>query len=471
MSSKSKYIYEWPRPMVTVDVVVFSGSADSRRVLLIRRKHEPYKDKWAFPGGFVNIDEQLAAAAERELAEETGLTGINLEQLCTFGSVGRDPRGRVISVVYVGFCEDTDCQIKSGDDAAEARWFDIDNLPEMAFDHGEMAAEALHQLASGRDKKIYKNVQSLNDLSWGYRSACVLQTAVIIGLFEVLSEKPTGLGEICRRCGTKPDMTEKLVIACTALGLIEKEGSLYRNSELSQTYLVCRAKLYQGNMIAHSANAGAFWANLSDNIFDEGVEKPQRNAHRDFILGMHNITMAGRGKIFLDNIDLSGRQKLLDVGGGPGTYSIMACRHYPQLTAVVFDLPETISITKEIITKQGMQEHVSVQEGNWETDEFGRGYDVVLMSNILHGAASRAEMKLAKAHKSMDEGGLLVVQEFLLNNDKSGPLVPALFNVMVGAYSEEELLFLIENAGFIGPKVVTIDEGWGCGWIIALKRA
>jgi len=88
MSGKGKYIYEWPRPMVTVDIVVFSASADSRRVLLIRRKHEPYKDKWAFPGGFVNIDEQLAAAAERELAEETGLTGIKLEQLCTFGSVG-----------------------------------------------------------------------------------------------------------------------------------------------------------------------------------------------------------------------------------------------------------------------------------------------------------------------------------------------------------------------------------------------
>jgi ADP-ribose pyrophosphatase YjhB (NUDIX family) len=470
MSGKGKYIYEWPRAMVTVDVVVFSVSAGSRRVLLIRRRQEPYKDKWAFPGGFVDIDEHLATAAVRELAEETALTGIDLEQLCTFGRVGRDPRGRVITVVYVGFCEDADCQIKSGDDAAEAKWFDVDALPEMAFDHEEMAAEALRWLVSGRDKKIHKDVQSLNDLSWGYRSACVLQTAVIIGLFEVLSEKPTGLEEICRRCGTKPDMTEKLVIACTALGLIEKEGSLYRNSEISKTYLVCRAKLYQGNMIAHSANAGEFWASLPDNIFEQGTAKPQRNAHQDFILGMHNITMAGRGKIFLDNIDLSGRQKLLDVGGGPGTYSIMACRDNPQLRAVVFDLAETISITKEIITKHRMQERVSVQEGNWETDEFGQSYDVVLMSNILHGAASHAEMKLAKAYKSMDEGGLLVIQEFLLKNDKSGPLVPALFNVMVGAYSEAELLFLIENAGFVGPQVVTLDEGWGCGWITALKQ-
>ena len=469
MAQKGKYIYEWPRPMVTVDAVVFSVSPDTRRVLLIRRGQEPYKDKWVFPGGFVEIDEELEKAAARELEEETGLTGVALEQLCTFGRVGRDPRGRVITVVYVGLCENGNCKVKGNDDAAEARWFDVENLPEMAFDHEGMAKKALRWLDTKKSTETQKDIWWLNNLTWGYRSACVLQVANNTGLFDVLSEGPAELAEICRRCGTRPDITEKLLTACTALGLTEKEGPLYRNSKISQTYLVSGAELYQGNIIAHSANAREFWANLADNIFDEGAEKPQRDAHRDFILGMHNITMAGRGEIFLDNIELSGRRKLLDVGGGPGTYSIIACRRYPQLKAVVFDLTETISIAKEIITKEGMQDSVSVQEGNWDTDDFGDGFDAVLMSNILHGAGSQAEMKLAKVYKSMNEGGLLVVQEFLLNNDMTGPLVPALFNVMVGAYSEEKLLCLIENAGFVGPEVVALDERWGCGWITAVR--
>lgn len=471
MAQKGKYIYEWPRPMVTVDAVVFSLSPDISRVLLIRRGQEPHKDKWVFPGGFVEINEELEKAAVRELEEETGLTGVALEQLCTFGRVGRDPRDRVITVVYVGLCEDGNCKIKGNDDAAEAKWFDIENLPEMAFDHEEIAKKALCWLDTKKSTEIQKDIWRLNDLTWGYRSACVLQVANNTGLFDVLSEGPAELEDICKRCGTRPDITENLLTACTALGLTEKEGPLYRNSKISQTYLVSGAELYQGNIIAHSANAREFWANLADNIFEEGAERPKRDAHRDFILGMHNITMAGRGEIFLEHIDLSNRRRLLDVGGGPGTYSIIACRRYPQLKAVVFDLPETVAIAKEIITQEGMQELVSVREGNWEIDDFSNGYDVVLMSNVLHGAGSRAEMKLAKAYKSMDEGGLLVIQEFLLNDVKSGPLVPALFNVMVGAYSKAELLSLIENAGFIGPKVVVLDESWGCGWITAVKPA
>ena len=469
MFSNGKYIYEWPRPMVTVDIVVFSASPETRRVLLIKRGLEPYKDKWGFPGGFLEMDEELDNAATRELAEETGLTGVVLEQLCTFGGIGRDPRGRMITVVYVGLCEEENCTVNSGDDAAEAGWFNVENLPEMAFDHEQIAQKALCWLDTRTSTEAPKDIWRLNDLTWGYRSACVLQAANNIGLFDVLSEGPFKFKEICSRCGTKPDITEKLLTACTALGLTEKEGLVYRNSELSQTYLVRGAELYQGNIIAHSANVREFWANLADNILEEGVERPKRDAHRDFILGMYNITIAGRGKLFLAHIDLSNRSRLLDVGGGPGTYSIIACRRYQQLKAVVFDLTETISIAKEIIAKEGMEDRVSVQEGNWETDDFGDGFDTVLMSNILHGADSQAEMKLAKAYKSMKEGGLLVVQEFLLNNDRTGPLVPALFNVMVGAYSQEELLSLIENAGFVEPKVVMLDERWGSGWITAIR--
>lgn len=148
MAVKGKYVYEWPRPMVTVDAVVFLLSEGKAKVLLIKRKKEPFRGRWVFPGGFLEMDEELADGAARELAEETGLVGVKLEQMHTFGTCGRDPRGRVISVAFVGTVEPDRATVKAGDDAAEAAWFDIDRLPEMAFDHNEMSNMAIKKLFS-----------------------------------------------------------------------------------------------------------------------------------------------------------------------------------------------------------------------------------------------------------------------------------------------------------------------------------
>ncbi|MFA5293396.1 MAG: NUDIX hydrolase [Phycisphaerae bacterium] len=145
MAEKGKYIYDWPRPMVTVDAIVFDVSGSKPKVLLIKRGNEPFKGQWAFPGGFVEMDEELEIAVARELAEETGLTGVKLEQFYTFGRCGRDPRGRNITVAFIGTTKKT--EIKGGDDAAEAKWFEIDALPEnMAFDHKDVAALAIKKL-------------------------------------------------------------------------------------------------------------------------------------------------------------------------------------------------------------------------------------------------------------------------------------------------------------------------------------
>lgn len=148
MAVKGKYVYEWPRPMVTVDAVVFLRDKTRPKVLLIKRKKEPFRGRWVFPGGFLEMDEELADGAARELAEETGLVGVKLEQMYTFGTCGRDPRGRVISVAFVGTVEPDKATVKAGDDAAEASWFDIDQLPDMAFDHNEVANMAIKKLFS-----------------------------------------------------------------------------------------------------------------------------------------------------------------------------------------------------------------------------------------------------------------------------------------------------------------------------------
>lgn len=127
------YTYEYPRPMVTVDVILISKKSD-RKLLLIKRKNDPYKNTWALPGGFVELNEELHEAAQRELMEETSVEIKNLNQFKTYGTLGRDPRGRTISVIYFGFI-DAPVSVKADDDAADAAWFAMNDLPELAFDH------------------------------------------------------------------------------------------------------------------------------------------------------------------------------------------------------------------------------------------------------------------------------------------------------------------------------------------------
>src|SRR3954469_21619213 len=139
--AKGKYTYDYPRPAVTVDAVLVTRERPPR-VLLIRRKHDPFAGKWALPGGFIDMDETLEESARRELREETGVTAADLTQIGTFGDPGRDPRGRTISVAYLARVKAKDVRPVAADDAAEVGWFALDALPELAFDHAQILARA-----------------------------------------------------------------------------------------------------------------------------------------------------------------------------------------------------------------------------------------------------------------------------------------------------------------------------------------
>ncbi|MCK5857534.1 MAG: NUDIX hydrolase [Bacteroidales bacterium] len=139
------YCYKYPRPSYTVDAAIFAKQ--DRKILLILRKHDPFAGSWAFPGGFMDMDETPEEAIIRELEEETYITGIKLKQFKTYGALGRDPRGRTISTLFIGFVKhSSDIKPKGGDDAAEARWFNLEDIPELAFDHGIIFTELLNSL-------------------------------------------------------------------------------------------------------------------------------------------------------------------------------------------------------------------------------------------------------------------------------------------------------------------------------------
>src|SRR5258706_12949185 len=137
---------QYPRAALTVDCVVFGYDEGELKVLLIERGLEPFKGKWALPGGFVRVDETLDEAARRELEEEAGLENVFLEQLYSFGDVDRDPRERVVSVAYYGLVKLSAHETRAATDAADARWFPISKLPKLAFDHAQIFATALARL-------------------------------------------------------------------------------------------------------------------------------------------------------------------------------------------------------------------------------------------------------------------------------------------------------------------------------------
>lgn len=140
------FSYEYPRLMLTVDAVVFRLNGEDLEVLLIQRKHDPFAGMWALPGGFVDMDETVEQAVVRELEEETGLRLEKLKQLFTFSEIGRDPRGRTVSVTFFGMADLNNSRVSGGDDASDAQWFPMDQLPELAFDHIKAVDMALKKM-------------------------------------------------------------------------------------------------------------------------------------------------------------------------------------------------------------------------------------------------------------------------------------------------------------------------------------
>jgi 8-oxo-dGTP diphosphatase len=145
------HTYEYPHPAVTTDIVIFTIRQDELKVLLIKRALPPFQGEWALPGGFIDLDESLEKGARRELEEETGVSGVYLEQLYTFGQPDRDPRERVITVAYYALIPSDKIEIRAATDAEGVSWFGMEEIPELAFDHEQILQAAHQRLAAKLD--------------------------------------------------------------------------------------------------------------------------------------------------------------------------------------------------------------------------------------------------------------------------------------------------------------------------------
>ncbi|MCZ7572305.1 MAG: methyltransferase [Ardenticatenaceae bacterium] len=315
----------------------------------------------------------------------------------------------------------------------------------------------------------------LHGVAWDFQQARVLQVAVRLDLFTALASGSRTAAELAAALGTDPAMTERLLIALAALDLVGVDAERWANRLAADLYLVAGRPLYQGQAIRHAADLWDLYSDL-ERAVREGAGGERRalrrrsspRPHGDFILAMHGLAVAGQAQRLARLVgQFAGRRRLLDVGAGPGTYSIALCERFPTLTATLWDLPESLEIARVIVASSDVHDRIDFQAGNWETDQFGHGYDALLMSNILHGPGSRAREKLVKAYSTLAEGGLLVVQDFLLDNDLSGPLPAALFNLRNGAFTVDQMLAVIEEAGF--ERVSLVSTAGRTAIVIAFK--
>lgn len=154
------YCYKYPRPALAADCVVWGYDGQKLNVLLIKRGQEPFQGKWAFPGGFMEMDESTEECAERELKEETGINALFVREIGVFSAVDRDPRGRVVSIAYYTLGHLRDFSPEAGDDASQAMWHPIESLPPLAFDHAEMYEKARLKLKEDLiERKIVRQME------------------------------------------------------------------------------------------------------------------------------------------------------------------------------------------------------------------------------------------------------------------------------------------------------------------------
>ena len=322
----------------------------------------------------------------------------------------------------------------------------------------------------------------INRAMGGWQPARVLMAANHLDFFTTIGEDALTAEEVASRCNTHPRSTRMLLNACVALDILEKEGKLYRNSPEALQFLVRGKPTFQGDGIAHQEDLWEPWGKLHEAVRTNrpATQRPSGDrgaeVHRNFILAMHNRAMFS-AQALAETLDLSGRRQLFDAGGGPGTYTIFLLKRYPGLKAIVFDLPQTVDIAKEIIAEFGFADRVVTRAGDYFRDDFGRGNDVVLLSAILHSMSpERSRGLFLKAYDSLVPGGLVVVHEALVSDDGTSPMRAVLFslNMLVNtdggqSYSGEEIMRLMTEAGFVEPGVLHLPPAAGTSLVISVK--
>lgn len=318
--------------------------------------------------------------------------------------------------------------------------------------------------------KKQPNPEKIIRLAQGAWITQTLYVAVDLEIFDLINRGKNTRKKISQKLKTSSDSTERLLNALVAFELLYKNELIYKNSLEAENFLIKGKSAYFGDMITHYATDGyQTWQHLKQSvisgspvkILSEKMKNPK--AAKDFTNAMHNNALAP-AKVMAQKIDFSKYHNLLDIGGGSGAYSIVLTKHYPKLQAAVFDLPNVVKVAQGFIKKEKTKK-VNTISGNFFQDEFPKKYDVVLISQILHSYNSdKCQRLIKKTYDSLLPKSLIIINEFLLDKQKTSPLYSVLFslNMLINsrgggsAYTFDEISDWLKKAGFTNPKLIPL---------------
>jgi len=307
-----------------------------------------------------------------------------------------------------------------------------------------------------------------------FRISRLILSAFELGLFDHLSEKSLPSSALAEKMRTNPRTTDRLLNALSGTGIITLNNRNFSNSTFAEKFLVSTSPFFMGGL-GHSVSLWKTWNTLTDAVKEgHSVAEIVKNDidHRGdawlepFIATMH-ARGVGQGRELAAMLDLSGRTRTLDVGGGSGAFTFAFIEKNPAITGVIFDLPNVVPITQKYIDKAGYTGIVTTLKGDYLREDFGGEYDLVLMSAIIHiNNPEENALLIRKGAAALHAGGQLVIVDHVMNDDRTEPFIGALFalNMVVGTrhgdtYTEKELRKWMEDAGLVAIRLITSPTG------------
>jgi len=306
------------------------------------------------------------------------------------------------------------------------------------------------------------------NMASAFYDSCVLFTASDLGFFKKISELGKADAKtIANDLNLNERGTRLLLDACVALDLLNKENNEYKNTPESNAFLVPSSPADLSGAIRYNRDVYPLWGRLKEMVKSgRPVEKPEvhlgsdEERTRTFVMSMHYRAL-GIGQTVVPQLDLSGKKRVFDVGGGPGTYSVLMAKANPELNCTVFDLPEVSKIATELIANQGMSERVKVVAGDYHTDSFPENNDIVTFLGVLHQESPESiKCLLKKTYDSLNAGGIVYIMDMMTDKTHTKPKFSALFGVNMAltaesgwVFSDEELKDWLKEAKFTDFKI------------------
>jgi len=300
-------------------------------------------------------------------------------------------------------------------------------------------------------------------LSTAYWDSQVFLTANRIGLFECLSQQYKTVDEVAQSLSLKTRPTKLMLNVCVALGLLQKQNEEYSNREVTEKFLVPGQPTFMGNAVAYSDDLYETWGKLEQCLREDqpmlaSVDYLGKDSERTkhFVYGMHNKAM-GTANALANLVDLEGKKQLLDVGGGPGTFSCLLAESYPDLQSRVMDLPDIVKHAKDIIASMGKQQRVKTYPGDYHVNDFPKENDVVLISGVFHRETETAcKALIKKAYGSLISGGVLIISDVFTDEGGISPTFSTLFSINMlltaengGIHEDAKVSEWMKDAGFL----------------------